>query len=557
MGKNLLPFFFIFILLLVPLSYPVAVWKKSTGRPVISFSLCSDSAYVGFGDGSVSLYQASSGQESWTASLPGSQVPSAIACDDSYAYVGTKSGAIYRIGSQTGAAEALMNLSVNNRTTGYVTSLTMVPPYIFASSYGAYLINPQTRAIRWSYPVQAISSPLGFSQNYAFFEANGTLYSVDANMGTLVWSEATSPTFLSAPYYSQNRVYLGETSNSLHAFDSLTGRELWNFETAGWVSSTPVSYLDMVFFGSNDHYAYAVSLNGSQRWKFKTGEAIQSKMQIISGTGGERLLAFTSNDGYFYLVDPAGGSLALRTQTGGASRFFAPVDGGIFIASDDGQVGVYSLESGCNFDSPAQGEYVNKAIVHVEGTAFSRPGVSEVQLRVNGGEWESATGDSKWSYSFDPGDIVPGQFSVECRVVDSTGKVETGVYSSLDLVKSSLAPPGKIEARFDPWYITAPQAVKLIVTDSTGTPLSGAQVSFEGKTYTTGAGPLELMPQSAGQIRAVINKDGYSETQAIFYNVVSDSSGTVIAAVLGLAAAVVAYLLFFRKRGGAQPEPAK
>ncbi len=550
MGKQLLPLFFVFILLL-QVAYPVAVWKKSTGESTISFSLCTDSAYLGFSDGVVSDFQASTGIEQWSVTLPDGQVPSALACDESYVYAGTKTGSIFRIGAGTGGIAALMNLTANS--SGYVTSLTMVPPYIFASSYGAYLINPVSRTIRWSYPVSSISSPLGFSQSAAFFEANGTLYGLDANTGSLLWQTATNPTFLSAPYYSQNRIYLGETSNSLHAFDSLSGNELWNFETSGWVSSTPISYLDMIFFGSNDHYVYAVSLNGSLVWKFKTGEAVQSKMQIISGKNGEKLLAFSSNDGYFYLVDPAGGSLSLRTQTGGPSRFFAPVEGGIFVASDDGQIGVYSLESGCNFDSPAQGEYVNKALVHVYGTAFSTSGVSNVQVRVNDGPWDTATGAAKWSYSFDPGDIVPGPFTVDCRVVDSTGKVETGVYSSLDLVKSSLAQPGKMQARFDPWYITSPQAVTLVVTDDAGSPIQGATVTFEGQTYTTTGKPLQLTPAMHGQERAVVDKDGYEETQAIFYNLTSDNSGSLVVAGLVVLALAAVYLLFLRKRSSRAP----
>ncbi len=547
MKKPLFSIFFIFILF--SLAYPVAVWKKDTGHPAISFSLCSGTAYVGFSDGTVSAFQSSDGQETWSVALPNYQVPSSLACDAETVYAGTKSGSIVMLVPGTGEVKGAITLS-RNSTSGYVTSITVVPPYIFASSYGAYLVNPQAGAIRWSYPTPSISSPLGFSQASVFFESNGTMYSLDANTGSLGWSAPIAPTFLSAPYYSQNRVYMGATSNSLHAFDTIKGAELWEYETAGWVSSTPVAYLDLVYFGSNDHYAYAVTSAGALAWKFKTGEAIQSRLQIVSGKGSQKLLAFTSNDGYLYLLDPATGSLYLRTQVGGPSRFFAPVDGGMLVVSDDGGIGVYSLDSGCNFDLPVANEYVNAAKVHVYGTAFSGSGVSEVQLRVNGGDWQPAVGASNWSFSFDPGDILPGPFIVECRVLDSSGKIETGIYSSLPLVKSTLAKPETMNVRFDPWYITSQQPVNIYVTDSAGDFVEGATVKFEDKTYTTGSKPLEIMPMTRGQEFAVADKLGYVEAQAIFYNMTTDSSNLVLPGVMAVLMLLVIYVFFLRRKGG-------
>ncbi len=553
MRKPILSFFFIFILLLT-LAYPVASWRKETKHPVLSFSACTNYLYLGFTDGVVSAFQASDGTELWSLTLPNSQVPSALACDDATVYAGTKSGSIFQLGSSTGLVKNSLALS-GNSSPGFVTSLTVVPPYVFASSYGAYMINSQANTVRWAYPTKQISSPLGFSPNYAFFESNSSLYSLDANTGNLVWTAPISPTFLSAPYYSQNSVYMGSTSNSLHAFDSSKGIELWGFETSGWVSSTPISYLNMIVFGSNDHNIYAVSPEGSQTWKFKTGEAVQSKLQIISGKGSGKFLAFASNDGYFYLLDPLTGTLILRAQTGGPSRFFTPVEGGIFVASDNGIIGVYSLDSGCNFDSPAQGEYVNLARVHVLGSAFSKDGVSEVQVRINDGEWESAKGKSKWEYAFDPGDIITGPFTIECRILDNNGKTEAGVYSSQSLVKSPLASEGTIRAKFSPWYATQPQTINLIVTDSAGDPLVGALVTFEGKTYTTDSGPLVLTPLSRGELKAVITKDGYKESNMIFYNIISDNSSVFLFAIVVLIALLIAYFAFFRKGGSAPANP--
>src|SRR5258708_12433647 len=69
----------------------------------------------------------------------------------------------------------------------------------------------------------------------------------------------------------------------------------WQFQTGGQILSSPVVADGVVYFGSNDHFLYAVDLaSGAQKWKFETGRRIPSTPAVANG-----LLFFLSYDSNF------------------------------------------------------------------------------------------------------------------------------------------------------------------------------------------------------------------------------------------------------------------
>jgi outer membrane protein assembly factor BamB len=70
----------------------------------------------------------------------------------------------------------------------------------------------------------------------------------------------------------------------------------WNFQTGKGIFSTPV--IDgngLVYFGSADHYFYALNPDGSLNWKYETGEIIDSAGALTPGA-----ITFISGDGHMY-----------------------------------------------------------------------------------------------------------------------------------------------------------------------------------------------------------------------------------------------------------------
>jgi outer membrane protein assembly factor BamB len=66
-----------------------------------------------------------------------------------------------------------------------------------------------------------------------------------------------------------DRVYFGSSvDHAVHCLDARTGRESWVFFTGGPVRLPPTCHRDLVYFGSDDGFAYAVNARtGALQWK--------------------------------------------------------------------------------------------------------------------------------------------------------------------------------------------------------------------------------------------------------------------------------------------------
>ncbi len=79
-----------------------------------------------------------------------------------------------------------------------------------------------------------------------------------------------------------------------------TGGEPWFFQTGKGIFSTPViDASGVIYVGSADHYFYALNPDGGLRWKYKTGEIIDSA-GALSQINGEARITFISGDGKMY-----------------------------------------------------------------------------------------------------------------------------------------------------------------------------------------------------------------------------------------------------------------
>jgi len=80
------------------------------------------------------------------------------------------------------------------------------------------------------------------------------------------------------------------------------GNRPWSFRTGKGIFSTPVIDGDgVVYFGSADHHFYAVNPDGTLKWRFKTGELIDSAAALHRvAPGGPPAVTFASGDGVLY-----------------------------------------------------------------------------------------------------------------------------------------------------------------------------------------------------------------------------------------------------------------
>ena len=98
----------------------------------------------------------------------------------------------------------------------------------------------------------AVASGLVFASN-----GNG-LSALNASTGAVLWQASVAQgIFVSAA--AGNAVYGAGNDGLLHAWQATTGNRLWAFTTDGAIASNVTVAGGVVYFGSNDHHAYAVT----------------------------------------------------------------------------------------------------------------------------------------------------------------------------------------------------------------------------------------------------------------------------------------------------------
>ncbi len=88
------------------------------------------------------------------------------------------------------------------------------------------------------------------------------------------------------------------------------GDRPWSFRTEKGIFSTPVIGGDgTVYVGSADHNFYAINPNGTEKWRYKTGELIDSAAALHrkDPRTGQGAVTFISGDGFMYHLSTDGG----------------------------------------------------------------------------------------------------------------------------------------------------------------------------------------------------------------------------------------------------------
>ena len=219
----------------------------------------------------------------------------------------------------------------------------------------------------------------------------------------------------------------------------------WKFTTQGKVFSSPAVVGNTIYFGSTDHFLYAVDLaSGKQNWKFETGSGITSSPAVNDNT-----VLFTSYDGNFYALDATTGKLRWKFKTAGEHRFTAkhihgsqpaaesmpdPYDvflssplvwhGAVYFGSGDGNV--YALDAATG---APRWKFQTNDVVHAS------PVIANDTLFI--GSWDSwfyaldaATGRQKWRFKTGEDHDIYNQVGIQSSASVADGVVYFGCRDS-------------------------------------------------------------------------------------------------------------------------------
>jgi outer membrane protein assembly factor BamB len=139
------------------------------------------------------------------------------------------------------------------------------------------------------------------------------LYALDARNGADRWVFATELPLGNSPTVDGSTVYVGGMDKNLYALDAMTGQLQWVFTAgAGW-DTNPLVIDGVLYAGNRDGGFYAIYASGPNTgqlaWKYQTGGPVHFSAAYKSG-----VVFFASDDSYAYALDAASGGLVWKSD---------------------------------------------------------------------------------------------------------------------------------------------------------------------------------------------------------------------------------------------------
>jgi outer membrane protein assembly factor BamB len=129
---------------------------------------------------------------------------------------------------------------------------------------------------------------------------------------TLKWTTDMGFETDSSPVIVNDVLYIGSTFG-IFAFDANTGKELWRYQTNGFVKSVPAVLNGVLYFGADDRKFYAIDAKeGTLKWmNDKAMDGYTASAAVV----GNNVYALPK-DGTFYTFDASNGNIIWSTLVG-------------------------------------------------------------------------------------------------------------------------------------------------------------------------------------------------------------------------------------------------
>jgi outer membrane protein assembly factor BamB len=222
--------------------------------------------------------------------------------------------------------------------------------------------------LAWTVPTQGpVQSSPRVAHGHVFFGSDdGNLYAVRLSTGRVQWKWSGGVPIRSRPLVTGEVIVVGLESGDVVGLD-LSGQMAWRFKAKRAVTSSPLEYDGLVFFGSLDWHLYALDITrGWKVWNYRTNKPI-----VSSPTFGDGKVYIGSVDGSLYAIESSSGKERWHFESGGQiTSSPAYADGAVYFGGIDGKV--YSIEAKngrlrWNFET--KGPIPSSPVVH-DGTVY-------------------------------------------------------------------------------------------------------------------------------------------------------------------------------------------
>jgi outer membrane protein assembly factor BamB len=192
------------------------------------------------------------------------------------------------------------------------------------------------------------SSPVIYKGSIYACSANGRLYKIDAETGSITWqfSERSDngrlEPFYTSPSIYEDMVIAGSTDGSIYAVDINSGSKLWEYKTPSPVFADISIDNERLYFGGDDMRFYCLDRTGAEIWKTDLKTKFTS-----SSTFYNDLVITTAINGKVYALDKNTGQVKWELETKGAI-WASPVvhNNKVFAVSFDKNIYCLNAEDG-------------------------------------------------------------------------------------------------------------------------------------------------------------------------------------------------------------------
>ncbi len=214
--------------------------------------------------------------------------------------------------------------------------VTVAGGRVFVPSYdhNVYALDAENGKFIWKYAADGGigTQPAVAEGTVIFGSVDKVVYAVSADSGRLLWTVPTEGRIYSSPRVEFGHVFVGSDDRRLYAVHLAAGRPSWKYQADGPVRTRPYIADNTIFFACQAGMVYALNLDRTIRWRFRSRRAILSSPTVADG-----LLYIGSMDRNFYALDVRSGWAAWRVRTGGPIVSSPAVGMGmVFFGSADG-----------------------------------------------------------------------------------------------------------------------------------------------------------------------------------------------------------------------------
>ena len=199
---------------------------------------------------------------------------------------------------------------------------------------------------KWAFETRG-AAPLSYPALYGgrvlFGCADGMVYCLRADSGSLIWERKTGQRVVSSPTPTPDLVFIGSCDGLLCALDLENGDPVWAFKTQAPVHASPAVAGGRVYCASRDGRVFALEeQTGRLLWQQHLGAETLSSPSVAEG-----IVAIGTEGGEVATLDASDGSVRWRYAMGDLVGTTPIVRGGrVYAVADNGRAAAIAVENG-------------------------------------------------------------------------------------------------------------------------------------------------------------------------------------------------------------------